>query len=324
MSNFTLENFMLYTGITQKHPEIFNSGKKKEIDNFIGFFKKYTEMANEKKGGGLKVIDEIKKDFKMDESEPEKLENTDWNAKFFAFCSSDSSNDVYIYPKNNGGEKLHLPHKFYVNCIKLRNAIPDSIVIVNRNKHMMIAGTSKNDDNELGSEIHFKVILIHNKKLNKWVVSPYKIVSQVVDKKQCYTFAMSASSDNVERQYQVWEKGVELLKDNLGILNLKYYDEHFKSFPNLFSEEQNKHLMSEVHNLVSDIPYTPSVKKSVDTLPDKKPAKSASAKSASAKAASAKKPSVKKSSAKKSALVKKPKLAKKPSKKGGKAKSKKK
>ena len=321
MSNFTLENFMLYTGITQKHPEIFNSGKKKEIDNFVGFFKKYTEMANEKKSSGLKVIDEIKKDFKMDESESEKLENTDWNAKFFAFCSSDSSNDVYVYPKNNGGEKLHLPHKFYVNCIKLRNAIPDSIVIVNRNKHMMIAGTSKNDDNELGSEIHFKVILIHNKKLNKWVVSPYKIVSQVVDKKQCYTFAMSASSDSVERQYQVWEKGVELLKDNLGILNLKYYDEHFKSFPNLFSKEQNDRLMSEVHNLVSDIPYTPSDKKPADTASDKKPSDTAPGKKP-AKSASVKKPSVKKPSAKKSASAKKP--AKKPSKKGGKTRSKKK
>ena len=311
MSNFTLENFMLYTGITQKHPEIFNSGKKKEIDNFIGYFTKYTDMANEKKNSGLKVIDEIKKDFKIDETTPEKLENTDWNAKFFAFCSPDSSNDVYIYPKNNGGEKLHLPHKFYVNCIKLRNVIPDSIAIVNRNKHMMIAGTSKNDDNELGSEIHFKVILIHNKKLNKWVVSPYKIVSQVSDKKQCYTFAMSASSDSVERQYSVWEKGLEMLKDNLGILNLKYYDEHFKSFPNLFSKEQSDNLMSEIHNIVSDIPYTP---KSADKPADKpalvKTSKTSKTSKTAKKATSTKKP------------AKKP--AKKSSKKGGKPKSKKK
>ena len=132
---------------------------------------------------------------------------------------------------------------------------------------------------------------------------------------------MSASSDSVERQYQVWEKGVELLKDNLGILNLKYYDEHFKSFPNLFSKEQNDRLMSEVHNLVSDIPYTPSDKKPADTASDKKPSDTAPGKKP-AKSASVKKPSVKKPSAKKSASAKKP--AKKPSKKGGKTRSKKK
>ena len=84
-------------------------------------------------------------------------------------------------------------------------------------------------------------------------MAPYKIVSQVEDKRQCYPFSMAASTDDIARQYDVWENGVKMMKTNLGVLNLKYYDEHFKSFPNLFSDEQNKFLLEEVHNIVDNL-----------------------------------------------------------------------
>ena len=268
MCDVSLENFLLFSGITRKHPEIFLSGKETQINEFLGFFKKYTKLANEKKSNGLKVIDVIKKDFKLNDESYEQLQMLGWNEKYFKFCNSDADNEVYVYPKNVGGEKLTLPHKYFVNCIKLKNADPDSIVIVNRNKHMMLAANSRLGDAELSKEIHFKVLLVHNKKLKKWIVAPYKIVSQVEDKRQCYPFSMAASTDDVARQYDVWENGVKMMKTNLGVLNLKYYDEHFKSFPNLFSDEQNKFLLEEVHNIVDNLAENQSNKKS-DAKSDK-------------------------------------------------------
>ncbi len=54
---------------------------------------------------------------------------------------------------------------------KIKNIKPDSLCVVNRNNHMMLAGSSKDDDSELGKELPFKILILHNKELKKWLVS---------------------------------------------------------------------------------------------------------------------------------------------------------
>jgi hypothetical protein len=176
---FEVDSFIHNMNLLHKHPEVFNSGKTKLIKIFIDYFIKYTKIINDKKTGGLdNLITHIKKDFSVNSDSYDQLQLTSWNEEYFKYGIKKTNNDVYVFPRNVGGEKLTLQHKYFVNCIKIENIKPDSLCVVNRNNHMMLAGSSKDDDSELGKELHFKILILHNKELKKWLVVPYKIVSR--------------------------------------------------------------------------------------------------------------------------------------------------
>ena len=225
MCEFTVDGFMKNMNLTNKHPEIFRSGKDKLIKTFIDYFIKYTKSINaDKKGGIDKLIKTIKSDFKISDDVADKLQLNSWNKDYFKYCVKKKDNDIYVFPRNVGGEKITLPHQYFVNCIKLENVKIDSLAIVNRNNHMMISGESKNSDKELGKELHFKILIIYNKELKKWLVVPYKMVSKPTDDVRCDSFALSATTDNIGRQYKVWNQGLERYRTKLGVLNYKYID----------------------------------------------------------------------------------------------------
>jgi len=312
--DFTVDNAMKSLNLLNKHPEIFNSGKKELIDKFLDHFTKYTKLINGTKKDKLEtLVKKIKSDFKVSDNSADKLEICGWNEHYFNYCASNNDNEVYVYPLNQGTEKIILPYKYNVNCIKLANATPDSLKIVNRNNHMMISGVSKNDKFEIGDSISFKILIIYNKASDKWVVLPYKMVSTPSDNVICKAFALSATTDDVNRQYSVWSKGLEENKGDVGVLNYKFLDEHYKSLPNLFGEDRSKQLLDTASEILSDYNEknptdltnkTPSKKsaKTPSKTPSKKPAKKSAKKGGglSKKKSSKKKSSKKKSSKKRS------------------------
>ena len=300
MVEFNVDKFMSYMNLTNKHPEIFSSGKTKLIKTFLDYFVKYTKLINEKKTGGIEnLIKHIKKEFKLTGDSYHPLENYMWNEGYYKYGTKKKNNDVYVFPSNAGDEKITIPHKYFVNCIKIENVDIDSIKVVNRNNHMMLAATSKNSELELGKELHFKILIIYNHELKKWLVVPYKIVSRPNDDVKCDSFALSATTGDVNRQYKVWQQGIENYKNKLGVLNLKYLDEKYKSLPNLFGEQMSKELISNVQMIISDLPNTSkkgsdkkiSIKKGFGK---KKSSKKGSGKKKSSKKGSDKKKSIKK------------------------------
>ena len=297
MSDFTVDKFMLDMNLTNKHPEIFRSDKPKLIKTFLDYFVKYTKLINEKKTGGIEnLIKHIKKEFKLTGDSYHQLQMNSWNEEYFKYGTKKKNNDVYVFPRNVGSEKITISHKYFVNCIKIENVDIDSIKVVNRNNHMMLAATSKNSDLELGKELHFKILIIYNHELKKWLVVPYKMVSCPNDDVRCDSFALSATTDDVNRQYKVWQQGIENYKNKLGILNLKYLDERYKSLPNLFGEQRSKELISNVQMIMSDLPNKNFDKKGS--------VKKNSIKKGSSKKGSVKKGSVKKGSGKKNSIKK--------------------
>jgi hypothetical protein len=285
MVEFNVDKFMADMNLTNKHPEIFSSGKTKLIKTFLDYFVKYTKLINEKKTGGIEnLIKHIKKDFKLNYDSHDQLQMNSWNEEYFKYNTKKKNNDVYVFPRNVGGEKITIPHKYFVNCIKIENVDIDSIKVVNRNNHMMLAATSKNSDLELGKELHFKILIIYNHELKKWLVVPYKMVSRPNDDVRCDSFALSATTDDVNRQYKVWQQGIENYKNKLGVLNLKYLDEKYKSLPNLFGEQRSKELISNAQMIISDLP----------NISKKGSGKKGSGKKGSGKKGSGKKKSIKK------------------------------
>ena len=310
MVEFNVDKFMLDMNLTNKHPEIFRSDKPKLIKTFLDYFVKYTKLINEKKTGGIEnLIKHIKKEFKLTGDSYHPLENYMWNEGYYKYGTKKKNNDVYVFPSNAGDEIITLQQKYFVNCIKIENVDIDSIKVVNRNNHMMLAAESKNNDLELGKELHFKILIIYNHELKKWLVVPYKILSRSNDDVKCDSFALSASTGDVNRQYKVWQQGIETYKNKLGVLNLKYLDERYKSLPNLFGEQRSKELISDAQMIISDLPNTNkkgSVKKnSIKKGSEKKNSiKKGSGKKGSGKKGSGKKGSGKKGSGKKNSIKK--------------------
>ena len=266
---FTVDGAMKSLNLINKHPEIFNSGKDELIKKFLDHFTKYTELINKSKKNGLEeLVKKIKSDFKTTEENFDKLEISNWSENYFKYCNDKNDNDVYVYPRNDGIEKIVLPYKYNVNCIKLENADLDSLKIVNRNNHMMISGNSKNDKFESGKDLSFKILVIYNKHKKKWIVLPYKMVSTPSDDVNCKAFALSATTDDLNRQYNVWNKGLEENKGKVGILNHKFLNEHYKTLPNLFGEEKSKHLLDTAHEILQDSKSTNVMNDDVD--PDSK------------------------------------------------------
>jgi hypothetical protein len=269
MCEFTVDGFMKNMNLTNKHPEIFHSGKDKLIKTFIDYFIKYTKIINsDKKGSIEKLIKNIKSDFKIPDDSADQLQLNSWNSEYFKYCVKKKDNDIYVFPRNVGGKKITLNQQYFVNCIKLENVKIESLIIVNRNNHMMISGESKNDEKELGKELHFKILIIYNNELKKWLVVPYKMVSRPTDDVRCDSFALSATTDNTMRQYKVWNQGIDRYSTKLGVLNYKYLDNKYKALPNLFDAERSDQLIEKAQTLIYNL--IPDKKQSVKMAGNKK------------------------------------------------------
>ena len=201
--NFTVKGFIKKNNLAEKHIEVFQDGYKKSVAEFVNIFEKYTKLANKLKDI-VKLVDIISADFDISDKNIKKLEHESWTMDFINFCSEDKKdNDVYSFPEFSGA-KLTLNKKFNVNCIKITDAIPDSIKLVNRNEHMVLVGIPKNEDVQLGVNLTFKSLIIYNPNCKKWLVIPYRIRSETSGDVRCDSFALSATSDNIFHQYKIF------------------------------------------------------------------------------------------------------------------------
>jgi hypothetical protein len=248
--NFTVSGFIKEKNLVEKHIEVFQACDKKSVTEFINIFEKYTILANKLKNV-KKLVDVISADFNISEKNIKKLEADTWTTEFINFCSENKKdNDAYSFPEFSGS-KLTLDKKFNVNCIKITDAIPDSIKLVNRNSHMVLAGIPKNKDAQLGVNLTFKALIIYNHNCKKWLVVPYRIRSETGGGVRCDSFALSATSDNIFHQYKTWIKGFEKYGKDIGILNMNYYDKTFADLPNLFRPPQISHVMENVKKIIN-------------------------------------------------------------------------
>lgn len=245
--NFTVKGFIQEHNLMEKHLEVFKSGNDNAVKNFINIFENYTKLANKKKDLN-EIVDAISTDYKINEKGTKNLVNEMWAQDFKSFCTSKRENNVYSFPEFSGS-KLTFDHQFDVNCIKITDAIPESIKVVNRNGHMVLAGEPKNKNMQLGVNLTFKVIILHNLDCKKWLVVPYRIRSETAEGVRCDSFALSATNDNPFIQFITWIKGFKKYEKNIGILNINYYDKKFESMPNLFRPNQVKQVMDEVARL---------------------------------------------------------------------------
>jgi len=254
--DMSLKTFLKNSNIINKHPEIFNSGKSDDIKRLLDIFEDYTKKLNYMKStknnidNVEQIVKLIKKKFdNINNEEIQKIESDKWNEHYIHYNNPDSENELYIFPRNNGGGKIMTDFKFLVNCFPVIHAIPNSIQLVNRNNHMIIAGEPDNPALETGIGLSFKILFLYNTKCKKWIVSPFKIVSET-EGVDCSAFKISASNDDIGRQYNIWKKS--LFKEdstNVGILNIKFLDNKFKNFPNLFKLEQTHELIIKAKKL---------------------------------------------------------------------------
>ena len=305
MGDFTFDKIAEETNLVNKYSEIFKSGKKESIDKFKDYFDSYNKIINGT-GGMEALISKFKSEFKKPQASAEKMESQPWNEKYFNFCvSGDKKNDVYVYPQDAGFDKLSIPLHFPVNCIKLEDVKKDSIQIGNRSGRMVLYGTSASGE-ELGVALNFKAMLIHNHDLKKWLVIPYKISNKPPGDVECKTIAMVLSTGDPERQYMLWETGMQESRGKLGIINDKFVDASVKKNEKSFDEKQCKTLVAAANSLTKGSSGGPSTKapKSAKAPKPAKAPKKASKKVSKKKVGGAKKSSKKKSSKKKSSKKK--------------------
>jgi hypothetical protein len=243
MLDFSLDRFMTNTNLIAKHPEIFESGKTEEIKKYIQIFKKYTEMAN-KENDINKLVKILQKDYNVHDQIVDKIEPQLWNTHYVEYEVPETTkkklNDMYVFPHNTKGKKLSSPIKFYINCIRLGDST--NIRLINRNGHMVITGDNL-ENKVLGTGVTYKMLILYNHIHKKWIVSPFKMVSNPPYGVRCDSFGRSATTSNVMEQYQIWRKGLNKHGSNLGIVNFKYTDPKFKDLPNLFTPSQTNQIL---------------------------------------------------------------------------------
>jgi hypothetical protein len=249
---FSLEDFMKNTNLMAKHPEIFNTDRKDIAKKMIKKFEAYTKELNKLKNVD-KFIDKLKKEYNAHNQEAQSIEFAKWNEHYFNYdipTTNAKKNDIWIFPKNDSGEKLKLDMKFYVNCIRLQSVKPESINLANRNGHMVLMGKTR-DDNELGVGFSFKILILYNHKNKKYIVSPFKMVSITDNSVNCRSFGQAASTDDINQQFNAWKYGLERHGPGLGLVNQRFLDPKFKSCPNLFNSEQSNQLLLKAKHINS-------------------------------------------------------------------------
>jgi hypothetical protein len=249
MPNFELSSFMHDTNLIAKHPEIYKSGKTKEIKKYNDIFEKYTKYAN-KENNITKLINKLKKDYDAQDQVVDKIGDQVWNMHYLKYDVPDETNkklnDMYIFPHNTEGRKLKSKLNFFINCIGLRDAT--NLRLINRNGHMVITGDGS-EHITLGINVTYKMLILYNYKYKKWIIAPFKMVSTPPKGVRCDSFARSATTNNVNEQYNIWKVGLKRHKGNLGVVNFKYTDDKFKNLPNLFTPNQTNYLLTEAKRI---------------------------------------------------------------------------
>ena len=243
MTDFSLDKFIVNTNLIAKHPEIFESGRKPEIKKYLQIFKKYTKIANEENNIS-KLIKILQDDYDVHDQVVDKIEPQSWNTHYSEYDVPQSHkmklNDMYVFPHNTKGKKLSSPIKFYINCIRLGDST--NIRLINRNGHMVLTGDNV-ENKVLGTKVTYKMLILYNHRNKKWIVSPFKMVSNPPYGVRCDSFARSATTSNVDDQYRIWKSGLLQHGRNLGIVNFKYTDPKFKDLLNLFSPYQSNQIL---------------------------------------------------------------------------------
>ena len=240
MSKFGLDLFLKKSNLLDKHVEIFGTDRKTIAKNFLDKFRSYTKELNEIYAAGNsmdKFIEGLKQEYDAHDQVVDQIELAEWNEEYFNFevkkTATPKLNDIYVFPHNKTGRKLRSDHKFYVNCIKLIDADPGSIKLANRNGHMMLTGETSNNNKELGTGITFKILMLYNYSNKKWIVSPFKMVSQTEHGVDCSAFGRSATNNDVRFQYDTWKNGLERAGKYIGVVNYKYLDKKYHRVLNL-------------------------------------------------------------------------------------------
>ena len=219
MTDFSLDKFIVNTNLIAKHPEIFESGRKPEIKKYLQIFKKYTKIANEENNIS-KLIKILQDDYDVHDQVVDKIEPQSWNTHYSEYDVPQSHkmklNDMYVFPHNTKGKKLSSPIKFYINCIRLGDST--NIRLINRNGHMVLTGDNV-ENKVLGTKVTYKMLILYNHRNKKWIVSPFKMVSNPPYGVRCDSFARSATTSNVDDQYRIWKSGLLQHGRNLGIVN---------------------------------------------------------------------------------------------------------
>jgi hypothetical protein len=240
MKDFCVNKFIKNTGIIEKHPEIFHKTQAHIIKKFINRFEKYTKNINADKNHDInKILSQVKHDFKTDGFMYEQLQLQPWNEQMFKYCANKHLNDVYVFPENKGPEKIIMKQSFYTNCIKLKDIESKTLTLINRNGHMMISAKGKTSRAEIGKYISFKILFIYNYDIDKWIITPFKLVSHPYSDVNCDAIALSATTDDSNRQYNIWIQGLRKFGDTTGILNLKFVDKKYIGMPNLFGDKSS-------------------------------------------------------------------------------------
>ena len=241
MTDFCVDKFIKNTGIFEKHPEIFHKDHSNKSKKFIGRFKTYTKNINaDKKHDINKILSQVKNDFETRGNIYEQLQLQPWNEQIFKYCANKKLNDVFVFPENDEIEKIIMRQAFYTNCIKLKDIDPKTLTLINRNGHMMISAKGTDRKAEMGKYISFKILFIYNYEIKKWIVSPFKLASHPYGNVNCDAIALSATTDDINRQYNIWHYGLRKYGDDAGILNIKFVDKKYKDMPNLLEGRSDK------------------------------------------------------------------------------------
>ena len=265
MPEFGLDLFLKKSNLLDKHVEIFGTDRKTIAKEFLDKFRSYTKELNEINDID-KFVELLKQEYDKHDQVVDKIEPAEWNEEYFNFevkkTNKAKLNELYVFPHNTTGHKLKLDYKFYVNCIKLIDADPKSIKLANRNGHMMLTGETSNNNKELGTGITFKILMLYNYANDKWIVSPFKMVSQTEHGVDCSAFGRSATNNDVEFQFNAWKNGLERAGKYIGVVNYKYLDKKYRNYPNLFTPDQSNQLLTKAKQINKEFGTGGSKKKS--------------------------------------------------------------
>jgi hypothetical protein len=156
-----------------------------------------------------------------------------WSKKLILYDTDiNTKNEVYSFPEKV--DKIRLPFTFHSNLMKLGENF-NNIKWVNRNAHLMLASNS-NGENLINTKlITFKILIFNLKSKGNWLIVPYNLSNvpdgngKDVNAMVTGPMASAAKTQEGKAQLEIWIKGVEKEKQNLGILDLHWMpDEDLK------------------------------------------------------------------------------------------------
>jgi hypothetical protein len=238
--------FLKDLALIEKHSEIFKDcAGNIQCTSFIKLFTHLTRLCN--KLPPTATIDNVMMIIKyylnkiynynkIEQKNSTKLEYDEkmgWSKKLILYDTDiNTKNEVYSFPEKV--DKIRLPFTFHSNLMKLGENF-NNIKWVNRNAHLMLASNS-NGENLINTKlITFKILIFNLKSKGNWLIVPYNLSNvpdgngKDVNAMVTGPMASAAKTQEGKAQLEIWIKGVEKEKQNLGILDLHWMpDEDLK------------------------------------------------------------------------------------------------